>query len=126
MSNLKEIDQFVDELVNLFHQSSPDKYIILVMKIESQRCSIKLSKYNESGIDENKDTVFLECDNHFYDCLKRMVSQFRINCKVIKEDIVNLDGDEFVAFRMITKNNDLFTIDGLTMEFASELLEKVD
>lgn len=125
MENKKDIDKYVDELVDLFQQSSPDKYIILGMKIDNGICNIKCSTYNSSGKESIADTVSFECNSYFYESLKKIVLQFRINCNVVKEDIVNLDGDEYVAFRMITKNNDMFTIDGLTIDFANSLLERL-
>ena len=39
------------------------------------------------------------------------------------KDIVNLDGDSLVAYRMVTDDNDLFTIDGLNLEDAYHLKE---
>ena len=39
----------------------------------------------------------------------------------IINDIVNLDKDEYQTFRLVSKNNDLVTIDGLTKEEANKL-----
>ena len=39
----------------------------------------------------------------------------------IINDIVNLDKDEFMTFRLVSSNNDLITIDGLTKEQANHL-----
>ncbi len=114
---------FVEKIVNVFRLSNYDKYLIFGLKIEKNECIIKLSIFNSTGDRQEYEDIKMECDEkYFYIFLKYLVSQLRDNSSIKKEDIVNLDDDHFVAFRMITEHNDLVTIDGLTESQANDLL----
>ena len=119
-----DYSEYIDGIINIFRLSSSDKYIIFGMKIENNQCSAKMTIYNQEGVSKEFQDVTINCDEHFYESLlKKMVQKLEEVCIVTKKDVVNLDGDEYVAFRMITSHNDLFTIDGLTKEQADVLLK---
>ena len=121
-NNYKE---FVEKIVNIFRLANYDKYIILGLKIEKNECNISLSIFNSSGDRQEYDDIKMECDEkYFYVFLKYLVSQLRENSSVKKEDIVNLDDDNFVAYRLITEHNDLVTVNGLTESQAKELISE--
>ena len=116
--------EFIDQIINVFRLSSFDKYILFSMKIENKECVIQLSILNSDGEKrEYEDLKIDSSDSFFHELLDELVIRLRENCEITKEDIVNLDGDAFVAYRMITKFNDLITIDGLTEEEANHLLK---
>ena len=115
----------IERLVNVFRISSFDKYILLALKIKKDVCSIDLSILNNDGNNEKYDSVFVDVNSsYFHKFLKELVLTLRENCEVTKEDHVNLDDDNFVAFRMITKFNDMITIDGLSENELKVLNEK--
>lgn len=129
MDDLKKINdkdklnEYINKIVNIFRLSCPDKYIIFKMKIDNNNCNCNVSIYNEKGIDSKLDDISIECDSYFYDSfLNKLVVEVSKCCSIVKKDVVNLDGDVFVAFRMITENNDLFIIDGLEEERANSLI----
>ena len=121
--NNKNYDQYIDNTVNIFKLSSKESSILFSAKIENNNCLINLSIVNQDGkVKKFRDVIF-ECDDKFYsNFIDKLVDKTINECNIISFDLVNLDRDEFSTFRMIMENNDLFTIDGLTKERASHLL----
>ena len=116
--------EFVDQMVNIFRLSSFEKYILLSMKVDNGECIIQLSILNSDGEKREYEDMRLDSTHSFFhEMLDELVIRLRENCEITKEDIVNLDGDSWVAYRMITKHNDLITIDGLAEEDANHLLK---
>lgn len=114
---------YIYSVANIFRLSSSDKYIIFALKVNQNQCSAKMTIYNQEGICNEYQDVTIKCDESFYeDFLKKIVQSIEEVASITKKDIVNLDGDEYVAFRMITSHNDLITIDGLEKNQAELLL----
>ena len=86
------------------------------MKLSVLRNDGNKQEYEEVKVDSNEP--------YFYDFLDYLVKSIREHCEITREDIVNLDDDHYVAFRMITNYNDLITMDGLTETQAKKLMEK--
>ncbi|MBP5678672.1 MAG: hypothetical protein J6X28_02440 [Bacilli bacterium] len=113
----------IRQLVDVFRISNSNQYIFLSLKIEEGGCTIQMSILNKDGNNQTYEALKMDTNNpYFYPFLNDLVLSLRNQCKISKEDIVNLDQDSFVAFRMITDFNDLITIDGLTEREAKELL----
>ena len=117
--------EFVEQIVNIFRISSLDKSILFSLKIEKADCNIDLSILRNDGNKQEYERVTIDSNEpFFYDFLHFLVKSIREHLEIIKEDYVNLDDDYFVAYRMITKFNDLITFDGLTEDQAKDLLKK--
>ena len=115
----------VEKLVNIFRISSFDKYILLALKIEKSTCSIDLSILNNDGNNEKYESIKMDANSpYFHKFLRELVLTLRDNFDITKEDHVNLDDDNFVAYRMITKYNDMITIDGLSENEVKALSAK--
>lgn len=115
--------EYVEQIMNIFHLSSYDKSILFALRFEKSDCIMQLSILNQDGQSQEYEKVHIDSNApYFYEFLEYLVSEFRSHCEIEKEDIVNLDDDHYVAFRMITKYNDLITMDGLTESQANRFL----
>lgn len=115
---------FVEKIVSIFRISSYDKYILFSLKLEKQDCIMHLSVLRNDGDKQEFEEIRVNNNSSFfYDFLDTLVFRLREVCEITKEDIVNLDDDHYVAFRIITKYNDLITIDGLAESQANRLLK---
>ena len=119
-NNYKE---FVSKIMDVFSLSSYDKSILFSLEFVESDCVMKLAIIHQDGNSQNYPEIRVDSnESYFFDFLNYMVSEFRNHCEITKEDIVNLDDDHYVAFRMITKYNDLITMDGLTESQANRFL----
>ena len=123
-SNLTEenYDDYIEKIFNIFRLSSKNSSIILSVDIVDSKCLIKLKIVSQNGDTKEFSDVTFKCDNAFYnDFLDSLIKRLNDDENFIINDIVNLDKDEFMTFRLVSSNNDLITIDGLTEEQANHL-----
>ena len=123
-SNLIEenYDEKIKKIFNIFRLSSKNSSIILSVDIVDSKCLIKLKIVSQNGDTKEFSDVTFKCDNAFYnDFLDSLIKRLNDDENFIINDIVNLDKDEFMTFRLVSSNNDLITIDGLTKEQANHL-----
>lgn len=117
-------DDYIDNIVNIFRLSSKKSSILYDMKIKDYQADIKLSILNQNGERERFHDVILNCDQNFYqNFLTTLVQKIYLTGNIATSDIVHLSDSDLVTFRMITTNNDLFSIDGLSMDDANHLVE---
>ena len=123
-SNLTEenYDDYIEKIFNIFRLSSKNSSIILSVDIVDSKCLIKLKIVSQNGDTKEFSDVTFKCDNAFYnDFLDSLIKRLNDDENFIINDIVNLDKDEFMTFRLVSSINDLITIDGLTKEQANHL-----
>ena len=123
-SNLTEenYDDYIEKIFNIFRLSSKTSSIILSIDIVDSKCLIKLKIVSQNGDTKEFSDVTFKCNNAFYnDFLDSLIKRLNDDENFIINDIVNLDKDEFMTFRLVSSNNDLITIDGLTKEQANHL-----
>ena len=121
--NEDNYSEYIENILNIFRLSNKESYILLNSKIESESCVLNLSIINSDGESKRFSDITFKCDSSFYsNFLDVLVSKVYNECNIVTVDSVNLDNDNYVAFRMITENNDLFTVDGLTEEYAMHLI----
>ena len=78
--------------------------------------------FNIFRLSSKNSSIILSVDNAFYnDFLDSLIKRLNDDENFIINDIVNLDKDEFMTVRLVSSNNDLITIDGLTKEQANHL-----
>lgn len=119
-----DYNDYIEKILNIYRLSSKDSSILFNIKIEDYKCYCCMSIVGRSGDKQEFSDVILDFDDNFFkEFLDVLVSKINYDVRIKVKDIVNLDGDSLVAFRMVTDNNDLFTIDGLSMEDALHFKE---
>jgi hypothetical protein len=120
--NEDNYEEYIDKIINIFRLSSKESSILFDLVIKDYKCTMKLSVVSQNGDREEFSDAIFKCDENFYkNFLDVLVKEFIDNNNITVKDIVNLDNDSLVTFRLITDNNDLFTVDGLSLEHAKHL-----
>lgn len=115
-------DEYIDKVFNIFRLSNKRKSIILDLKIENTKCLCKLKIVSLDGDVEEFDDVSFKCNDAFYNIfLDKLIKRLNDNEDFIINDIVNLDKDDLVTLRLISKNNDLISISNLSYDKAKYL-----
>lgn len=116
-------ESYINKIVDIFHLSSKKSSILFDLKIENYQALIRLSVLNQNGERERFKDVALNCDLSFYhNFLMPLVKKIYDNGDIATSDIVHLANNDLVTFRMITSNNDLFSVDGLNKDDAKAFL----
>lgn len=125
--NEDSYNEYIEKLINIFKLSIKESSIICNLKIDNNNCLIKLSIVNQNGEKEEFNDKTFKCDEVFYkEFLNILIKRFNEEIEVVTKDIVNLDDDSLVTLRLLTKNNDLFSVDGLREDRANYLLSLID
>ena len=118
-----DYQDYIDKIVNIFRISDSYSSILFDLKINNYQALAKMSIINREGQKEEFHDTLLECNQDFSSFfLIPLIQKICEVAEVETKDIVNLSDDELVTFRMITKHNDLFTVDGLSPDDANSLL----
>ncbi len=123
-SNLtyENYDDYIEKIFNIFRLSDIENSIVLSINLEKEKCITKLKIINKFGdTKEFSDVIFKITDTLFETFISSLIKRLNDDENFIINDIVNLDKDEYQTFRLVSKNNDLVTIDGLTKEEAEYL-----
>ena len=119
-------EEYIDKIINIFRLSSKNSSILFDLKIKDYQAITKLSIVNQDGQNEEFSDVILNCDEvFFHNFLLPLVKRMNEVVSIETKDVVNLSDNDLVTFRMITTNNDLFTIDGLSKDDAKSLLSSI-
>lgn len=122
--NKNEYNDYIEKILNIYRLSNKDSSILFNIKLDNLKCYCSMSIIGRSGDKQEFSDVILDYDNNLFpEFLDILVTKFNRDVRVKVKDIVNLDGDSLVAYRMVTDDNDLFTIDGLNLEDAYHLKE---
>ena len=127
--NLNEdsYDEYVDKIVNIFRLSNKESSILFDMEIKDYKAKIKLSIVSQHGEKEEFSDMVFKCDTIFYHkFLTSLVNKINQNSNIVVKDIVDFSDSNLVTFRLITENNDLFTINGLSFDDAKSLLSIIE
>ena len=120
--NKNEYNEYIEKILNVYRLSNKDSSILFNVKIENLKCYCSMSIIGQNGDKQEFSDVIFDYDNTLFpEFINILVTKFNRDVCVKVKDIVNLDGDSLVAYRMITDNNDLFSIDGLSLEDANKL-----
>ena len=120
----EDYDNYFERIVNLFVTANSKSSSMFDLKINGNDAVMNMSIIDQqSGEKKELLNVSFKTDGNLFDSfIQRVVSEVYNNIKVSVSDIVNLDGDDYYAFRMVTEKYDLFVIDGLEKEKAQKLL----
>lgn len=119
----EDYQNYIDKIANVFRISDRRSSIMCDIKIKDYKALIKLSIVNMEGERTEFQDVLVDFDQDFSSSF--LIPLVEKICEIVEvktKDIVNLTEDDLVTFRIITNNNDLFTIDGLSPDDANNLL----
>ena len=122
--NEDSYDDYIEQVMNIYRLSSKDKSIIGNIKITGKKIIASLSILNSVNGYLNKftDIVFNHSDSFYDKFIKELVRRMNNECNVSLNDLVTEEDTDDVTYRMITENNDMFTIEGLDRIRADQII----
>ena len=116
-------EEYVDKIINIFRLSNKESSIVFNINIKDYKATVQLSIINNSGEKKDFSDEIFKCDDVFYkNFILSLVKEIDDKVKVIVKDIIRDDDSSLVTFRLVTDNNDIFTIERLSEDDAKSLL----
>ena len=116
-------DNYIDEVVNI-SKTSTEKMSILYNYQFNEDVYNDITIIDRNGNNRSYKYKFL-IDDELFIFLNRLVKEFYNNNEVNVVDIIDLNKDNKYTFRMITKYNDLFSINDISYNRAIELKNNI-
>ena len=122
--NEKDFDQYINKIVGL--SKLTNSYITILYNYQFDE-----DLYNDITIierDGNNKTLKYKffINDKLFTFLGDLVKKYYENNDITTIDIIDLNVDNKYTFRMITKYNDMFTINDISYERACELKKLID
>ena len=116
-------DEYIEKLMNIYRLSSKDSSIIGHVQIIGEKSKVTLSIVDRNGYSNNfTDIVFRRNENFYERFIKEIIKRMNSECHILVNDLVGSDNEKNVTYRMITENNDMFTIEGLDRVRANQIV----
>ena len=116
-------DNYIDEVVNI-SKTSTEKMSILYNYQFNEDVYNDITIIDRNGNNRSYKYKFL-IDDDLFVLLNRLVKEFYDNNDVNIVDVIDLNKDNKYTFRMITKYNDLFSINDISYNRAIELKNSI-
>jgi uncharacterized protein YrzB (UPF0473 family) len=116
-------DNYINEVVNI-SKTSTEKMSILYNYQFNEDVYNDITIIDRNGNNKSYKYKFL-IDDDLFVLLNRLVKEFYDNNDVNIVDVIDLNKDNKYTFRMITKYNDLFSINDISYNRAIELKDSI-
>ena len=116
-------DNYINEVINI-SRTSTEKLSILYNYQFNEDVYNDITIIDREGNNKSFRYKFL-IDDELFLFLNRLVKEFYNNNEVNVVDVIDLNKDNKYTFRMITKYNDLFSINDISYNRAIELKNSI-
>lgn len=126
-SNVGYYDDYIKKILEVACLSTKENSVLIGLTIDDGRCRSTVELLEQNGNRCIGRSVAFSCTDSFYtNFLERLVVEYSEVSNTVVTDIVDVDGDSQFTFRMVSDNNDMFTVDGISKDYAKKLKEKVE
>lgn len=116
-------DEYRESLLNIARLTTKENSILINFEVSGETCSNVVSFIQQDGTkDVLKDSEFV-CDEDFYkDFLEKFIREYSETMVVAFNDSVDLNADGKYTYRVITEDNDMMSINGISLDYANYLM----
>lgn len=124
MISKEKYDEYCDSLLNIARLTKKDNSVLINFSIDNDNCSNVVNFIQQNGAkDILKDVTFV-CDEEFYkDFLEKFVINYSKIMSIAFSDSIDMNADGKYTYRIVTEDNDMMSIDGISLEYANYLKE---
>lgn len=123
MIKKEKYDEYIESLLNAARLTTKQNSVLINFDIIDDHCVNKVEFIQQDGTkDTLKNSTFI-CDDDFYrDFLEKFIIAYYNNMVIAFNDKIDMNSDGKYTYRIITDDNDMMSIDGITLEYANYLM----
>jgi len=122
---MNEYEKLINDVVEISKLSTKENSILYNFSLDKDSVKSNISIVDLTGEKKVLKTSKFNLESKFYNFVNPLLEEFIDNNEIVLSDFVDMDADNIVTYRLITSNNDQFTIDGLTFEDANYIRDVV-
>lgn len=123
MINKEKYEEYNESLLNIARLTNKENSVLINFSIEGDSCTNVVSFIQQDGTkDVLKDSVFV-CDDEFYkDFLEKFIVDYCRTMVIAFNDSIDMNKDGKYTYRVITDDNDMLSVDGISLDYANYLM----
>lgn len=122
-----EYEEYRNSLLNISRLTTKENSVLINFDIKDDVCTNVVSFIQQDGTkDILKDSTFVCSDEFYKDLLEKFVLDYYSNMVVAFNDSIDMNADGKYTYRVVTDDNDMLSIDGISLEYANYLTNIVN
>lgn len=123
MIDKEKYEEYCESLLSIARLTNKENSILMNFDIEGVACRNVVSFIQQDGTKDVLKDVTFDADDEFYkDFLEEFVKMYCSNMVVAFNDSINLNADGKYTYRVVTDDNDMLSINGISHDYANYLL----
>lgn len=123
MIRKEKYDEYIESLLNAARLTKKENSVLINFEVEDEICINKVEFIQQNGTkDTFKKATFVADDTFYKEFLEKFVVAYYKNMAIAFNDSIDMNADGKYTYRVITEDNDMMSIDGITLEYANYLM----
>ena len=123
MIRKEKYDEYIESLLNVARLTKKENSVLINFEVEDEICINKVEFIQQNGTkDTFKKATFVADDTFYKEFLEKFVVAYYKNMAIAFNDSIDMNADGKYTYRVITEDNDMMSIDGITLEYANYLM----
>lgn len=124
MIKVDKYAEYRNSLLNIARLTHKDNSILIDFSIVGDKCFNEVSYIQRDGTKDLLEKETFDADKYFYDdFLEKFICDFYTKMAVAFEDSIDINEDGLYTYRIITEDNDMLSVDGISLEYAKHLMD---
>lgn len=119
-------EEYKNSLLNVARLTHKDNSILIDFKIVGSNCYNSVYYIQRDGTkDLLKEENFFVDDVFYSEFLEKLIGEYYSNMKIAFNDSIDINEDGLYTYRIITDDNDMLSVDGISLERAKGFMKLV-
>lgn len=124
MIDKEKYEEYIESLLNIARLTNKENSILFNFDISGETCSNVVSFIQRDGTKDILKEESFACDDEFYkDFLEKFIVEYYEEMVVAFNDNIDISLDGNYSFRVITDDNDMLSINGISLDYANYLMD---
>lgn len=120
-------EEYKNSLLNIARLTHKDNSILIDFKIVGSNCYSSVYYIQRDGTkDLFKEESFLVNEEFYSEFLERLINEYYNNMEIAFNDSIDINDDGLYTYRLVTDDNDMLSVDGISLEYAKSLMRLVN
>ncbi len=126
-NKLEEYKSVIEEILNISKQTNKENSILYHFEISDNDIVLKISIIEKNGKEHVEKNLSIQNSSDFFQqFLIPLIKKFSDSNHIVLYDIVDMNEDNKITYRLITDNNDLFTINNLSFQDTNYICDVIE
>lgn len=126
MVKKEKYDEYVESLLNAARLTTKENSVLISFNIIDDHCLSLVEFIQQDGTKDTLKNATFDCDDEFFkEFLEKFVIAYCENMVIAFNDSIDMNLDGKYTYRVVTDDNDMMSIDGITLEYANYLMNLV-